>query len=128
MTAHPPLVPDHELFGVIGRGAFGEVWLGRNVMGIWRAVKVIRRPDFNSVESYEREFEAIERYEPVARSTEGLVQILHVGRNDGQGYFYYVMELGDDAAEAREKRGKGEQGQIAADPPSPFAAASYRPR
>src|SRR5436190_21367483 len=25
------------------------------------------------------------------------VHILHVGRNDAAGYFYYIMELGDDA-------------------------------
>jgi WD40 repeat protein len=97
MNDELPWVPDHELFRVIGRGAFGEVWLGRNVMGIWRAVKVIRSSDFSGYQAYEREFEAIRRYEPVARSTEGLVQILHVGRNDSAGYFYYVMELADDA-------------------------------
>src|SRR5439155_26698660 len=28
---------------------------------------------------------------------ESQVDILHVGRNDGAGYFYYVMELADDA-------------------------------
>ena len=61
MSENRPSVPDHELFGVIGRGAFGEVWLARNVMGIWRAVKVIRRSDFSRPESYEREFEAIQR-------------------------------------------------------------------
>ena len=93
MSENRPSVPDHELFGVIGRGAFGEVWLARNVMGIWRAVKVIRRSDFSRPESYEREFEAIQRYEPVARSTEGLVQVLHVGRSDA--LLYYVMELAD---------------------------------
>ncbi len=127
MIENPPLVPDHELFDVIGRGAFGEVWLARNVMGIWRAVKVIRRFDFTHAHSYEREFEAIQRYEPVARSTEGLVQILHVGRNDAQGYFYYVMELADEAWEAVEKRGKGEKGQIPSAPFPAFSPASYRP-
>jgi serine/threonine protein kinase len=25
-----------------------------------------------------------------------LIHLLHVGRNDQQGYFYYIMELGDD--------------------------------
>src|SRR5262245_36801516 len=126
MTGNPPFVPDHELFGVIGRGAFGEVWLARNVMGIWRAVKVIRRSDFTHPESYEREFLAIQRYEPVARSTEGLVQILHVGRNDAQGYFYYIMELADDAGETEEKMGQGEKARIPPPPILPFSPASYR--
>jgi serine/threonine protein kinase len=112
MNTGRPSVPDHELFGVIGRGAFGEVWLARNVMGIWRAVKLIRRSAFRRPESYEREFEAIQRYEPVARSTEGLVQILHVGRNDVEGYFYYIMELADDEEPAEEKERIGEKGQI----------------
>jgi WD40 repeat protein len=113
-----PTVPDHELFGVIGRGAFGEVWLGRNVMGIWRAIKIIRRSDFSGPESYEREFEAIRRYEPVARSTEGLVQVLHVGRHDAEGYFYYIMELADDEG----SRDHPERATAVADP------GSYVPR
>ena len=37
------------------------------------------------------------RFEPISRSHPGLVSLLHVGRNDAQGYFYYVMELADPA-------------------------------
>jgi hypothetical protein len=35
MSAGPPFptIPDHQLFRRIGRGAYGEVWLARNVMG-----------------------------------------------------------------------------------------------
>jgi hypothetical protein len=36
-------IPDHELLRVIGRGSYGEVWLARNIMGTYRAVKIIRR-------------------------------------------------------------------------------------
>ena len=46
---------------------------------------------------FEREFEGIMRYEPVSRSHAGLVDILQVGRNDDEGFYYYVMELADDA-------------------------------
>src|SRR5262245_52370916 len=97
MTA-PPLIPDHTLLQPIGRGSYGEVWLARNVMGALRAVKVVRRDQFESDRPYEREFAGIQRYEPVSRSSSGLVHLLHVGRNDPEGYFYYVMELADDAA------------------------------
>ncbi len=93
----PPIIPDHELLRVIGRGSYGEVWLARNVMGVLRAVKVVYRARFDHDRPFEREFGGIQRYEPLSRTGEGLVQVLHVGRNDSAGCFYYVMELADDA-------------------------------
>ncbi|MGO8700714.1 MAG: protein kinase domain-containing protein [Limisphaerales bacterium] len=35
------------------------------------------------------------RFEPVSRLHDGLVDILQVGQNKEEGYFYYVMELAD---------------------------------
>ena len=93
-----PVVPDHTLLRPIGRGAYGEVWLARNVMGAGRAVKVIWRAQFESARPFEREFAGIQRYEPVSRTSGGLVHVLHIGRNDTEGYFYYVMELADDVS------------------------------
>jgi WD40 repeat protein len=92
-----PAIPDHTLLRPIGKGAYGQVWLARNVMGTLRAVKVVERRQFDSDRPFEREFAGIQRYEPVSRSAAGLVHVLHVGRKDDQGYFYYVMELADDA-------------------------------
>src|ERR1035441_4357068 len=97
----PPIVPDHWLLRMIGRGSYGEVWLARNVMGTYRAVKVIYRSSFDNDRPYEREFAGIRKFEPVSRSHESQVQILHIGRNDKEGYFYYVMELADDAGQVR---------------------------
>ncbi len=91
-----PSVPDHQLLRPIGRGSYGEVWLARNIMGAWRAVKVVRRDTFDSERPFEREFGGIQRYEPISRSVEGVVPVLHVGRNP-EG-FHYVMELADDAS------------------------------
>jgi WD40 repeat protein len=96
-VAGPALIPDHTLLRPIGRGAYGEVWLARNVMGALRAVKLIWRRQFESQRPYDREFAGIQRFEPVSRSSSGLVHVLHVGRNDAEGYFYYVMELADAA-------------------------------
>ncbi len=93
----PPVVPDHTLLRPVGHGAYGEVWLARNVMGTLRAVKIVWRKQFSSERPYEREFAGIQRYEPLSRSADGLVHVLHVGRNDAEGYFYYVMELADDS-------------------------------
>lgn len=90
-----PVVPDHRLIRVVGRGSYGEVWLAFNIMGTPRAVKVVRRDAFETPAPYEREFAGIRRFEPVSRSSGGLVQVLHVGRDDRAGFFYYVMELAD---------------------------------
>src|ERR1051326_8056640 len=101
VTTAAPQIPDHELFRRVGEGAYGEVWLARNVMGTYRAVKVVYRRSFSDDRPYEREFAGIKRFEPISRAHASQVDILHVGRNDKEGYFYYVMELADDANEAR---------------------------
>ena len=91
-----PCVPDHEVMRCIGRGSYGEVWLARGVTGAWRAVKVVRREDFELDRTFEREFQGILSFEPVSRDHEGLVDILHVGRSLQEGFYFYVMELADD--------------------------------
>jgi WD40 repeat protein len=95
--AVPPVVADHELLRRIGVGAYGEVWLARSVMGMPRAVKVLRRDQFEHERIYEREFTGLQHFEPVSRSHPGVVNILHVGRSETHGCFYYVMELADPA-------------------------------
>ena len=94
----PPAIPDYELLCRIGTGAYGDVWLARNALGTFRAIKIIYRKRFDDDRPYQREFNGILRYEPVSRTHESLIAVLHVGRNDEAGYFYYVMELADNAA------------------------------
>jgi WD40 repeat protein len=90
-----PCIPDHVVLQRIGTGAYGDVWLARSTLGSLRAVKVVYRDRFDEERPFQREFHGILRYEPVSRTHQGLVAILHVGRNDEDGYFYYVMELAD---------------------------------
>lgn len=90
-----PQIPDHELLHRIGEGAYGEVWLARNLLGASRAVKVVYRSHFQDNRPYLREYHGIERFEPISRTHAGLVAILHVGRSPEDDYFYYVMELAD---------------------------------
>lgn len=94
----PVTIPDHTLLRRIGQGSYGEVWLARNMMGTYRAVKIVFRNSFREERPYQRELSGIQKYEPVSRSYEGFVDVLHVGINEAEGYFYYVMELGDDEA------------------------------
>lgn len=91
-----PVVPDHELLRLIGRGSSGEVWLAMNTLGSCRAVKIVRKENFSRSQPFDREFAGVQKFEPVSRLHDGLVDILQVGRNDAAGYFYYVMEVADD--------------------------------
>jgi CHASE2 domain-containing sensor protein len=91
-----PEIPDHEMIRCIGEGAYGQVWLARNAIGLFHAVKVVYRSRFGVAEPYDRALRGIQKFMPVSRSHEGFVHILHVGRNDRAGYFFYIMEAGDD--------------------------------
>jgi serine/threonine protein kinase len=91
----PPIpVPEHKMIRRIGRGASGEVWLARNALGAYRAVKIVRPRDEDHLSA--SEFDGVLKFEPISRLHEGLVDILQAGRNEQDGIFYYVMELGDD--------------------------------
>ena len=89
-----PLIPDHEVLRVIGRGAYGEIWLARSLTGAFRAVKVVYRSTFESERAFQREFQGMSSFEPISRAHAGFVDILHVGHT-GE-YLYYIMELADD--------------------------------
>lgn len=91
-----PKIPDHEVLRKIGGGAFGEIWLARGVTGAWRAVKIVWRDDYEDGREFDREFEGLLKYEPISRTSEGLVDVLHVGRVEDDSFYYYVMELADD--------------------------------
>jgi hypothetical protein len=87
------------LLRVIGRGAYGEIWLARTVTGAFRAVKVVYRSTFESERAFLREFEGMSAFEPISRAHDGFIDILHVGRTTE--YLYYSMELADDHLDGR---------------------------
>src|SRR5205814_9383732 len=100
-TCPPPVISDHALLRRIGVGSYGEVWLARNALGSYRAVKIVYRKSFDHDRPYEREFEGLKKFEPLSHARESQVDIFHVGRNDAAGFFYYIMELADDGSESR---------------------------
>src|SRR5215470_10470219 len=101
-------IPEHELVCSIASGAYGQVWLARNRLGVYRAVKIVHRASFDHERPFEREFAGIKAFEPISRSHEGFVDLLQVGRDDAAGYFYYVMELAD-ALETPKSEGRNSQ-------------------
>jgi formylglycine-generating enzyme required for sulfatase activity/serine/threonine protein kinase len=94
VSANVPIIPDHEVLRVIGRGAYGEIWLARTLTGALRAVKIVYRSTFESERAFRREFEGMSSFEPISRAHAGFVDILHVGLTSE--YLYYIMELADD--------------------------------
>lgn len=92
-----PDAPDYELLNPpFGHGAYGKVWLARNAVGQWQALKVIYLSSFaGNVEPYDREFNGIKRFKPVSEKHSGLLRVDFVSQRKPEGYFYYVMELGD---------------------------------
>src|SRR5205814_10447871 len=79
VSGAPPQIPDHELLRRVGEGAYGEVWLAKNVMGTFRAVKIVYRRRFSDDRPYEREFAGIKKFEPISRAHGSQVDVLDVG-------------------------------------------------
>lgn len=87
-------IPGHRLLRCIGSGSYGEVWLARDPVGIYRAVKIVYRKAFKHQRPFEREWSGIRNFQRVAH--EGFIGVLADDFNQEEGYFYYVMDLADD--------------------------------
>lgn len=92
-----PIVPGHTLLRCIGKGSYGEVWLALNPMRKWTAVKLVRRRPEDDGRAYEQEFRGLVRYDDHSGGDGTLMPIRNVGRDEAAGFFYYAMELADDA-------------------------------
>ncbi|WP_221032759.1 WD40 repeat domain-containing serine/threonine protein kinase [Actomonas aquatica] len=101
-TPPPPLIPDYELLRRVGRGSYGDVWLARSQTGLFRAVKIVWRSRFTDLAPYEREFNGLREFARITAGESRQLSLLHVGRNETEGFFYYVMELADDVVTGRE--------------------------
>ena len=103
--ADRPHTPDYELADEpFGKGAYGRVWLAKNAIGQWQALKAVYIAGFqNRTDPYDREFNGITRYKPVSEKHGGLLRIDFISQKKPDGYFYYVMELGDSLVPGWEK-------------------------
>lgn len=91
-----PSIPDLTLLRRIGRGSYGEVWIARTVTGVYRAVKIVYRARFEDDRPFLRELDGITRFQKSAGKQTRQLALMHVGTNEAEGFFYYVMELADD--------------------------------
>jgi len=89
-----PHIPGVDLIRPIGKGAYGEVWIGRNpVNNRLIAVKLIRLTSKTGESCASRELSALRREASHRNRNPHLVDILHVGQT--AQYLYYFMELAD---------------------------------
>lgn len=100
-----PDAPDFELFQPpIGQGGYGKVWIVRNAIGQWQALKAVYQSKFgDNTRPYEAEFHGLQKFKPVSEKHPGLLRIELISKMKSEGYFYYVMELGDAQVEGWEK-------------------------
>src|SRR5207249_9915474 len=98
----PPEVAERARLRCVGRGSYGEVGLASNVMSTDRAGKIVYRLKFDDARPFQREYHGIQKFEPISRSHEGLMDILQVGQSEAEQSFYYVMELADDLSSGRQ--------------------------
>ncbi len=81
-------IPDYELLKFLGRGGFGEVYLGRHrIHGEFSAVKIFAK-------RRAAELDGVRAYKQRAQPNSNLVPIEHVG--ELAEAYYYVMPLADD--------------------------------
>ena len=94
----PSEIPDFEMVRLIGEGAFGQVWLARNLAtGLLRAVKMIptRRPCGGDPAG--REITSLTRLESnLPTKHPNLMDIDHVGKTTE--HLFYVMAPADDVS------------------------------
>ncbi|MFO0817706.1 MAG: serine/threonine-protein kinase [Pirellulales bacterium] len=97
MTTANPTVPDFDLLRPIGRGGFGEVWLGVNrSTGALRAVKLIPLRGV-AADPAGREMVSLAQLESQRGARHPhLLDIQHVGRTES--HLFYLMDLADDVS------------------------------
>lgn len=93
-----PSLPQHRLLRRIGKGGFGEVWLGEHRdLDVFVAVKIVPAADPAKQEEELRGLRKLKQVVPF-EGRRHLVWIEEVGRTEGDGALYCVMELADPVA------------------------------
>lgn len=89
-----PNIPDYQLEKCCGSGAYGDVWIAKDMNGIERAVKVLNKTRLKNLGVLDKEIRGLQLYRTKVSKHKNLVEIYHVGETDQ--HLYYVMDLADN--------------------------------
>jgi serine/threonine protein kinase len=92
MAEFPSEIKGYFPVCLCGRGAYGQVWLVTDVVGNFRALKVVSKSMLGG--DWEREFKGLKLYQTKIKTHPNLLQIYHI--EDGPDFFYYTMEAADN--------------------------------
>ncbi len=92
-------IPDYERVLPCGEGSYGSVWVVRDRVGVYRALKMIDIARMRRAGIRCRERTALEVYCRKVSQHPYLITVFHVGVVDP--YLYYTMELADDRTTLR---------------------------
>ena len=92
-----PDIPNFELERCCGSGAFGDVWVGRDLNGVRRAVKVLNKERLKNLGVLDKEIRGLKLYCKDVPRHPNLIEVFHTGETEA--LLYYAMELADNATE-----------------------------
>jgi hypothetical protein len=90
----PPNIPDLLPINFAGGGAYGQVWICRDLTGLMRAVKVVELHRSGVGDAAAREHRALSLFRRLPRHPH-LIEVFQVGLSEGR--LYYAMEAADPA-------------------------------
>ena len=94
--AETPAIPGYRTLGLVGQGAYGQVWMAEETLtGLRRGLKVLPKVSPELPLDPARELAGIREYQQKSKDHPSLIQIYHV--DETPGCYYYAMELADNA-------------------------------
>lgn len=92
MDKFPSEIHGYKPVCLCGGGAYGQVWLVVDALGLRRALKIVPKSSLGG--EWNREFRGLQAYQTRVKPHPNLIQIFHV--EECGSFFYYTMEAADN--------------------------------